>query len=62
LKKEHKKCKSCGIFYDTWQQAFLCLNCRKLKYYFRNEIPDHIPEEQIMKFYNLWKDKNGKQE
>lgn len=58
-KIQTKKCKSCRVVYNTWEQSSTCLTCRKKRFHMRKLIPDHIPDEQILKFLKIWKAKKG---
>jgi hypothetical protein len=55
--REVKKCESCRVVYNTWEDSSTCLDCRKIRFHMRKIIPEHIPLSQTRKFMVAWKDK-----
>ena len=53
-----KRCKSCRMTYSTWEESHMCLSCRKIRFHMRKVMPDHIPDEQTLKFLEMYKIKN----
>ena len=44
--------------YSTWEESHMCLSCRKIRFHMRKVMPDHIPDEQTLKFLEMYKIKN----